>query len=176
MTRHGRLRTKEELGLPKWTPAVEGSFDDPPIVLRQDRLKVWLASLACLCFVGMGWILPPERHTVTIDIGMWLFGSGAAVLALQAMFPTVVILDPVGITVRTLLRTYENPWSDFDGFRPMLIGRTRLVVGVPSAAYRARRGWRRFLGPPSVGNLWELPTERVVAVLNEALARWRPRT
>lgn len=34
MTRHAKLRTKEELGLPKRVSAVEGSFNDPPIVLR----------------------------------------------------------------------------------------------------------------------------------------------
>lgn len=172
MKRHAKLRTKEELGLPKWTPVVEGSVDDPPIVLRQDRLKLWLLCLVCLCFVGMSWVLPPSRHTFTIDLGMWFFGLGAMLLALQAMFPVIVILDPAGIVVRTLFRTYENPWSDFDGFRSIWIRRSRLVVGVPSAAYRAKRGWRRFLGPPSVGSLWELPTERVVEVLNEARARW----
>lgn len=176
MKRHGKLRTKEDLGLPKWTAAVEGSLDDPPIVLRQDRLKVWLLCLGCVCFFGMGWVLPSHRHTITTDLGMFLFGFCAVVLALQAVFPVIVILDPAGIVVRALFRTYENPWSDFDGFRPISIRHSRLVVGVPSAAYRARRGWRRFFGPPSVGALWELPTERVVEVLNEARARWGPRS
>lgn len=173
MTRHGRLRTKEELGLPKWVPAVEGSFDDPPIVLRQDRLKLWLLCLGCLCFVGMGWVLPPERRTSTIDFGMWLFGSGAAFSALLAMFPAVLVLDPAGLTIRSLFRTRESPWSDFDGFREVSMRGARIVVGVPSAAYRARSGWRRFLAP-DLGVLWEVPTQRVVDVLNEARARWGP--
>ncbi|MBN9088698.1 MAG: hypothetical protein J0J01_17480 [Reyranella sp.] len=39
------LRSKEELGLPRWVPVVEESFDDPPIVMWQARLKL---SLMCL--------------------------------------------------------------------------------------------------------------------------------
>jgi hypothetical protein len=45
--RHARLRTKEELGLPRWMPAVEGSLDDPPIVLRQAE-----TSLPCVALGG----------------------------------------------------------------------------------------------------------------------------
>lgn len=56
MTRHARLQTKEEFGLPGGMSAVEGSLDDPPIVLRQDRLKLSLSSLAPTVVGGL--VLP----------------------------------------------------------------------------------------------------------------------
>lgn len=157
-------------------PAVEGSLDDPPIVLRQDRLKTWLMCLGSLCFVGVCWVVAQDQRTFTmIDLGMWFFGLSAVSLALQAIFPVILILDPAGIVMRRLFREYEYPWGDFDSFRSISIRRSRLVVGVPSAACQAKRGWRRIFGPPSFGLLWELPTERVVKVLNEARTRWGPR-
>ena len=64
MTRHARLRTKEEPGLPRWMPALEGSLDDPPIVLRQDRLKL---SLLCLGLTVVGGLMSrPRRFTVVV--------------------------------------------------------------------------------------------------------------
>ena len=50
-----------------------------------------------------------------------------------------------------------------------------VVVGDRSDEILARPRWRRFLeGPVDLGSFWELPAPHVVAVLNEALTRWKP--
>ena len=53
MTRHARLRTKEELGLPRWIPAVEGSLDDPALHHKargvSDRLALGFTKTLRFC-------------------------------------------------------------------------------------------------------------------------------
>jgi hypothetical protein len=175
MTRHRRLRTREELGLPRWGAVVEGSVDDPPIVMRKDRLKLTLTSLACLAFLGLVLLIPVRTYS-----GWHLIIYGSLVLCtvmagIGAMFPTTLILDPSGLVVRTAFRTVEHPWSRFDGFR--WHRRQNLVaVVLGDLSDRPKVGWRRFLAEPlDLGSAWELPASRVVDVLNESLALWGPR-
>ena len=174
MTRHGKLRTKEALRLPKWVPAVEGSFDDPPIVLRQDRLKLALNCLPLTALAALILWLPTIRYSTAHFFVLGLLGFGAAVYALQAIFPATLILDPTCLVLRSAFRTVEYQWCDFARFRWYSYRFVwRLVCGDYTEAFKARQGWRRFLaGTAGLGGYWELPAQRVTDVLNEALARW----
>lgn len=172
--RHPRLRTKEELGLPKWMPAVEGSLDDPPIVLRQDRLKLSLMFLACAAVVGL-LLLPPWSANSTGRLAaLAFFGLCSAISGLMAVRPSLLILEPDALTWRAMWRTFEYPWNAFARFY-VLSGPRRFTVVVGEFAHKGppKPAWRRFLtGSVELGSLWELPPQRVADVLNEARARW----
>ncbi|WP_289298334.1 PH domain-containing protein [uncultured Reyranella sp.] len=175
-TRHGRLRTKQELGLPKWMAAVEGSVEDPPIVLRTDRLKFALAGLAWLVLLGLVLLIPVRTYTSPHLIVLGVLCACIVVCGFGACFQPTLILDPAGLTWRTGLRTVEYPWSAFAGFRWYRRRDLVAVVVGDFAPVRPPAGWRRLLsGPLVLGGFWELPAARVVEVLNEALKRWRPR-
>jgi hypothetical protein len=177
MTRHAKLRTKEELGLPKWVPAVEGSFDDLPIVLRQDRLKLSFSFLGFALLAGLALLIPVRIYSGWHLLILGLLGLGAVRFGLLAMMPTKLILDPAGLVRRSVFGTFEYPWSDFARFRwYALRGVLHMVVADRSDETLARLGWRRFLGGTvDLGGYWELPAQHVVEVLNEALTRWKPK-
>ena len=173
MTRRRRLRTRQELGLPKWAAVVEGSFDDPPIVLRQDRLKLSLMSLALAALLGLVLWLPVRAYTPSHLIVLACVAIGLVFPVVQALRPTILVLDPNGLEVQFAFRTVAIPWRDVARFRPQRRP-YRAVIGEPSEGHLARQsGWRRrLIGPVDLGSSWEVPAQRVVDILNEALRRW----
>jgi hypothetical protein len=176
MTRHAKLRTKEDLGLPKWVPAVEGSFDDLPIVLRQDRLKLSFGFLGFALIGGLTLLIPVRVYSGWHLLILGVLGLGAVTFGLLAMVPTKLILDPAGLVRRSVFRTIEYPWTDFARFRWYARrGVLHVVVADRSDQTVARFGWRRFLDRTvDLGGFWELPARHVVEVLNESLTRWTP--
>jgi hypothetical protein len=166
-----RFRSREELGIPRWVAAVEGTFDDPPIVMWQSRLKLSLICLCLVAVVGVGIIIrTPNRGYLP-----WpfiFFGAFAATSGLGAVFPTALILTPAGLVFRGALRTVRYEWSDFDRFRVFRI-RTRMVGGDFSASYKSRHRWSWSWCV--FGGFWDLPPQKIVDVLNEARRRWGPK-
>jgi len=156
--------------------AVEGSLADPPIVLRQDRLKLALccAGLAALAVA----LLVTSRFNSTLDtVLLGVIGLSALTYGLRAIFPTTLTLGPAGLVRRSVFRTVEFSWQDITGFGWY---RTRTMVNMVQAehsdAYRATLGWRGFFGAATaLGGFWELPVQRVVDELTAALAHWAPR-
>ena len=98
MTRHARLRTKEEPGLPRWMPALEGSLDDPPIVLRQDRLKLSLLCLGLTVVGGLILLIPVRVYSAWHLIFLGFLGLGIATFGAMAVRPATLILDPHGLS------------------------------------------------------------------------------
>ena len=157
-------------------PAVEGSLDDPPIVLRQDRLKL---SLLCLGFTLVGaliLLIPVLVYTPWHLIFLGFLGLGIVMFGAMAVRPATLILDPHGLIWRQTFRTFEYPWSAFARF--YLLSRPRrftVVAGEFAHQGPPKPAWRRFLtGSLELGSFWELPPQRVADVLNEARARWAP--
>ena len=176
MTRHARLRTKEELGLPRWMPALEGSLDDPPIVLRQDRLKLSLLCLGLTVVGGLILLIPVRVYSAWHLIFLGLLGLGVVTFGAMAVRPATLILDPHGLSWRHAFRTVEYSWSAFARF--YVLSRPRrftVVVGEFTHEGPPKPAWRRYLtGSLELGSFWELPAQRVADVLNEARARWAP--
>jgi len=178
MTRHGRLRTKEELGIPKWMTAVEGSVDDPPIVMRQDRMKysAWfLGGCSLLAFILL---VPEVRYSTGTIVGLSFLGVLTAFFGLMAAIPATLVLDSEGLEWRLLFRTIRFGWDDFRGFyTDRSRGLIMHVNGDMSEAFVARSGRLGGLARKlDLGSFWELPAARVVEVLNEALVRWGTRS
>lgn len=176
MTRHARLRTKEDLGLPRWIPAVEGSLDDPPIVLRQDRLKLSLLCLGLTVVGGLVLLIPVRVYTPWHLIFLGFLGLGIVTFGAMAVRPATLILDPHGLIWRQTFRTFAYPWSAFARFRALSRPRrSTVVVGEFRHEGPPKPAWRRFLtGNAEFGSFWELPPQRVADVLNEARVRWAP--
>jgi Bacterial PH domain len=146
MTRHAKLRTKEELGLPKWVPAVEKSFDDPPIVLRQDRLKLSFSALGFAVMGGLALLIPVRVYSGWHLLMLGLLGLAAVTFGALAIVPTTLILDPKGLIQRSVFRSFEYSWSDFARFRWYARrGLLHVVVADLPDERIARLGWRRFL-------------------------------
>jgi hypothetical protein len=162
-----RLRTKGELGLPKWVPAVEGTFDDPPIVMWESRLKMSLICLGAALPAGFAYVWLSGTRFWWI-----LFGLVAVLSGLKAIFRGALILSPGGLVFRTGFRTIKYQWSDFDSF-VVLRGRTSRLAGKLSASSKSRRWW--LTSWRALGFCWELPLQRIADVLNEARRRWGPK-
>ncbi|MFO1079416.1 MAG: hypothetical protein U1E23_02140 [Reyranellaceae bacterium] len=141
-TRHGRLRTREELGLPKWSGGIEGSFDDPPIVVRQDRLTTSLLSLSLLPMVAWLCFVPGPYSGVRL-LYMGAVGIIVVLGVAVVVFPAVLILDPEGLTLRTPFRAIEYPWRRFARFYVRSINHVKWVVAESSETLAPRYGWRR---------------------------------
>ena len=159
-------------------PAVEGSLDDPPIVLRQDRLKLSLMFLAVAAVTSLLLLPPWGPNSTGRLVALGFFGLCSAISGLMAVRPSLLILDPHGLIWCQTFRTFEYPWSAFTRF--YVLSRPRrftAVVGEFTHEGPPKPGWRRFLtGSLELGSLWELPPQRVADVLNEARARWAPPT
>lgn len=154
--------------------AVEGSLAQPPIVLRQDRLKLSLCCAAAAA-LALG-LLATLRFDSTLNNLLFCFiGLTALDYGLGAIFPTTLTLGPAGLVRRSVYRTARFSWQDLTGFRWY---RTRMSVNMVMAehsdSYRAKPRRRLFGAASALGGYWELPVQRVVDELTEALARWRP--
>ena len=176
MTRRRRLRTKKELGIPRWVSTVEGSVDDPPIVMRQDRMKLIAGCLAFGSLLAFILIVPEVRYSTGTIVGLSFLGCLTLVFGTMATFPTTLVLDPEVLELRVLFRTTRFGWGDFSHF---YVDRIRGLIVVVSAdmseTFSQKSGWLRlFSRKVNLGSFWELPAARVVEVLNEARHRWAP--
>ncbi len=154
----------------KWVVAVEGSLDDPPIVLRQDRMKLValcliFAVLAALMFCIEPWEPPIARFFLPT-----LLGAGALLFAWCAIFRATLTLDASGLVWRTGFRTVKYEWQDFTGFFVDFFNWQKYVGIEFSTRYKKYRPGRLNTG--YLGSFWELPAQKIVDVLNEARTRW----
>lgn len=154
----------------KWVVAVEGSLKNPPIILRQDRMKL---SAFCLIFVVLAaatfWVDPEGPRS---DYFFWpiLFGLVALLFAWSIVFRDTLTLDPSGLVWRTGFRTRKYEWRDFVGFSVDILGWQKYVAMEFSNNYKKYRRDRLNVG--YLGSFWELPVQKIVDVLNEARKRW----
>jgi hypothetical protein len=144
--------------------AVEGSLSAPPIVLRQDRLKL---SLGFVGFSGLAaGLLGVLDFDSTLHILAFCFiGLTALDYGLGAIVPTTLTLGPAGLVRRSVYRTVTFPWqdlTDFRWYRTRMSGNTIMAVHSNGVATQ-------------LGGYWELPVQQVVDQLTAALAHWGPK-
>jgi hypothetical protein len=144
---------------------VEGSLAQPPIVLRQDRLKLGIGFvLSAGLTLGL---LAELRLDTTVNILLFGFIALTALdYGLATIFPARLILGPDGLVRRSVYGTTRYSWQDLTGFRWY---RTRTSVNMILA--------KRSSGVETqLGGYWELPVQQVVDRLIAALAQWGPKT
>lgn len=146
---------------------MQGSLDDPPIVIRSDPLKVGAVFVLCIfvvpCLVlfGMsargypwpGWIL------------IAVFVLAGCVFGWMLVVPERLIAGPGGLECRRLWNTQRYAWSDLGEFQPFQGARGITSITAP-------------LGPPprtrqiSLMVYWELGPRELCGLLNAARSRW----
>lgn len=157
---------------------MEGSLDDPPIVLRQRRLKQVGTCLAGLVAASISAYLVASTSAAALHYFVpILVGLVGVTSGVNAIFPDMLIIDANGVVWRRWFWTVEFQWTDFRRFRASPEGEKQVEADI-SLGMRRRLGWRRFLpglrGPVNLGIGWELPAARVAELLAEARARWGP--
>jgi hypothetical protein len=150
---------------------VKGTFDDPPVVIRQDRLKISLICLAMAVLI----VLLYWRHPPSDDCLVWWLPLGllAAVIGWSVIARGALILAPEGLVWRMAFLTLNGVTSR--GSSWFRVGESRSQECIMKAAKRRRPWFFRGLGSIAFGASWELPPQRIADVLNEARTRWGPK-
>ena len=162
---------------------VQGSLDQPPIVIRSSRLYSALMLLIAAGFVAIGAFMlrdPKESATISYLI-MIFFGAGIPLFAWQLIRPGVLTLAPEGASWRSPFRTVHYQWNDLQNFRPYKPAGKSISKHLGfdfTDSYRAGHGGSYGLAKTltgvegSFGGGWELSAADLAQLLNQARARW----
>jgi hypothetical protein len=165
---------------------MQGSLDDPPIMIRSSRWKAALFLLIATGFVAISiWMLSdPKANRWMAWLGIIFFGFGIPVFGLRVIRPDVLMLAPDGITWRSVFRTARWRWTELQNFHPYsptggaskhvgfeLTNSTQGRDGGLRGAARALTGGVEG----SLGDGWELSASELADLLNRARARWAGR-
>jgi hypothetical protein len=162
------------------------TVDQPTDVrtFRQVRPKVALAALAWAVglAVGVAMILYPVQlqsplfSPGAVEIGGWFCAAISAPMLVASFMslakPTVLVLAPDGLTLRTASRAYTRPWTALSNFRLYRGKRVCLRDTQPQAS------WIDRLNGLMAGSTLMLPgqldarPDQVLAALQSAKRRW----
>ena len=149
-----------------------GSLDNPPIVIRQSRLKIGLMALLSAVLASFLYLLfhagllkgspYPAEGLIAV------FSLGVPFLAWLFLNPETMIVGPSGIVWSGWRKTIRYRWDDLDNFfvwyGPYLYNR----VGVTFS-----KSYLGFLKEGTLGQFWELRPAKMVEILNQAKKKWR---
>ena len=161
---------------------MQGSLDDPPIVVRAARWKSSLYLLIGVVFVSIGVLMLVTEHTTGMRLEALFvtvfFGLCVAVFTWQLVWPGELVLSPEGLRVRQLWRGARYAWSDVRDFRPYSPGGGASHVGFDFAPdypkARRMRALASGLGgvEGGLGTGWEMSPGALCDLLNAARAKW----
>lgn len=93
-----------------------GSLSSPPIVLRQDRLKLGLCA-AGFGVLAVGLLGALNLNSTLNALLFVVIAASAIVPGLGAISPATLTLGPDGLVRRSVFRTVAFSWADVTGFR-----------------------------------------------------------
>ena len=162
-------------------------LDREPIVVMGSRGKAVLLLVSCLTFVVLGVVAIAKGEDDMMAVGLpaaLVFGLGMAVAAVQLARPAMMTLTMDGVTVRTILRTWDVRWDQVDRFfvyRAPAAGPQTGITAPDMAAFTWRdppvtaRRWltlgRAAVYDGGFGAGWQLSARQLVDLLNAAQAR-----
>jgi hypothetical protein len=164
---------------------MQGSFDNPPVVVRASRwTAMWMLAVSILFVGGFILMLRDPRlkepwQVIAACASALLFGFGIAALARGLLRPSTLEMTPSGLVWRGTFRTTSFPWSDIKDFRPYRPS-PRVIsrhVGFDFAGQAENRRvvqaarWLTGVGG-SLGGGWELDAAELSELLNSARTRW----
>jgi hypothetical protein len=156
---------------------MDGSLDQPPIIIRQDRGKLFLGAFFSAVFAGINLLFIGSGESSSL-FWSWVLvamsGMGATLFGYFMVRPGSLTLGPSGITLWTGIRHFENAWEDFDKFFLCRFHFSVYPACHYSECYKRNptlRGMTGNLG--SFGKFWEISPQELVDLLNQGLARWR---
>jgi hypothetical protein len=158
---------------------VQGSLDQPPIVVRSSQLQSFVLLVISMVFFLAGVLIPPK----TAGGYLWIAFSGLGVLlfAWRCARPDILIVAPDGVTSRIAFRTKHWQWSDLQNFRPYSpAGRTLskhlgfdFTDSYWGQSRRLRHTVKAITGVEgTLGGGWELSAACLADLLNKARIRW----
>ena len=156
---------------------MQGTLDNPPIIIEQDKAKISGLLLGCMVFFVMVALLVwsgAGRSVVWGYILIAIFGSLTLGLAVQLARPGRLIIDRDGVSCRLLLGTTRYSWEDIASFvtysRNMFSREPAVLLAEGSKLYPISRRFTGGLSP--LGGAWEFSASEIVDMLNEARKRW----
>jgi hypothetical protein len=160
---------------------MQGSPDQPPIVIRSWRGNSALMLLIAAGFVAIGafMIRDPKQSAMISWLIMIFFGAGIPLFGWRLIRPDVLTLSPNGMTWRSALRTVEWRWDDVRNFRPYSPAPKTISKHVgfdftdSARGAQLRHAAKAMTGVEgSIGGGWELGAAELAELLNQARARW----
>ena len=160
---------------------MQGSLDNPPIVITMSRGKMVLLLLIAMMFtIGGGLMIAHKPDDLTGYLCAGFFGLGIPVFIWRFLSPPRLEISPRGISWFTGHKTLEYAWKDFAGFRAYRPSSRNLskYVGFEYARDSAKRGKMTAVAHAlagvdgGLGGQWEMPAEKLVDLLNQAKQRW----
>jgi len=162
---------------------MQGSLDQPPIVIRSSQTTSLWMLLISIAFVASGVLIvrDPTQNPVMGYLGIAFFGAGIPLFGYRLIRPDVLTVSPDGIIWRTLFRTFSRRWDDVQDFRPYApTGRTiskhlgfDFTDSYRLHSKRLRRTAKSLTGVEgSLGGGWELSAADLADLLNNAGTRW----
>jgi hypothetical protein len=141
---------------------MQGSLDQPPVIIKADRIKASIGLVGALIVaLGIWYFTGAHPHTFYFAC-MAAFVCGAILLTSPTMTVT-----PDGLSWGSVLGRNSWPWSDFDGFEVRQVP----IFGIECLGCRFSATHPG--GPDGViGLLWEMPVGDLTLLLNDARARW----
>jgi hypothetical protein len=147
---------------------MQGSLEDPPIVVRGSRRIHALYLLVALVFVATGaWQVGTETPQMWAWLCIVFFGLGSLVFIAQLIRPGLLAIAPDGVTMTVLWRTHRYGWAQIASFRTQRVG------------LMSRHVWFDLQKTPdgdirmgSFGTGWETRAQALCDLLNAARGRW----
>jgi len=153
-----------------------GPLDHPPVIISQHRLKLVLrfvvfavltvatviSTVLCSALTEPVWALLCVTFLAPIALGAFVAMLASTWTLVK---PSTLTLDERGLTYAAYWYARFYRWSDIAEFFVSAPNRLRS----PACQFTESRAGRRFA---SFGGGWELAPEDVVALLDDAKAKW----
>ena len=162
---------------------MQGSLDQPPIIIRSSQKYSALLLLIAIVFVAsfVFMLRDPTINRGTAYFGLVFFGLGIPLFAWRLIRPDVMTLAPDGITRRSTFRAIHWTWGDVQAFRaykPTSKNVSKHLGFDFTDSYYAKggrdlRAVKAITGVEgSLGGGWEMNATDLADLLNTARARW----
>ena len=158
---------------------MQGSLNQPPVVVRASRARAVLLVLGSAIFVAGGLFLPPSTESsIPRILAVGFFGLCGAVGLGMLIAPARLEFGPSGIVQKVFWRTSRFAWSDVYDFRPTTIGLANKMIGFNYLRSPAKGSGLRSLNTALVGAQatlqpgWEMDAQALADMLNAGRERW----
>lgn len=161
---------------------MQGSLDQPPIIIRKSRVKslLMLFVSAALSFGSiLLWRDGPDTPRAWMALpGVFLFGLGVPLFGWELFRPDRLLLSPSGLEWRTVRKTLRYSWEQLSGFSVFSVRGSKMIGFSVTGSNAPPKLLARFNSAltgnsAALSGLWEIKPENVAELLNSARAKWR---
>ena len=161
--------------------AVQGSLENPPIVIHASRAYTLVLLIVATMFVCIELLFWSELDSFMGYLGLALFGGGVLMAAYFLVRPRRIEISPEGAFMKHPFRSVSFRWRDVDKFEMQKLTSlgSSTVVG-----WICRRGANAANSPLTVffrGTTgmdgyfppgWEISTADLLVQLNDGMGKW----